>query len=60
MHYALLYTDPGTGSLIWQLLIAAVFGGLFYVRRIKEAVAARMNRKRDEHQTADEIESDEA
>ena len=26
----LLYTDPGTGTLIWQLILAALFGGLFY------------------------------
>ena len=26
------YTDPGTGTLIWQLLVAAVFGGMFYAR----------------------------
>jgi len=28
------YTDPGTGSMIWQLLMAAGFGLLFYARRI--------------------------
>lgn len=26
------YTDPGTGSMIWQLLMASGFGLLFYVR----------------------------
>jgi hypothetical protein len=28
------YIDPGYGSLIWQLLIASFFGGLFYARTI--------------------------
>lgn len=28
------YTDPGTGSLILQLLIAGFAGSLFYVRKI--------------------------
>ena len=40
----LFYTDPGTGSLIWQLLLASVIGGVFYVRhvarRVKERFAA--------------------
>lgn len=28
------YTDPGTGTLIWQMLLAASFGVMFYLRRI--------------------------
>jgi len=28
------YTDPGTGALIWQMLVAAAVGGLFYFRRL--------------------------
>lgn len=31
-YLMLLYTDPGTGTLILQLLIAAFFGALFYIR----------------------------
>jgi len=27
------YADPGSGMLIWQMLLAAIAGGLFYVRR---------------------------
>lgn len=30
----LAYTDPGTGTLIWQVVMAAIFGAMFYVRRI--------------------------
>jgi hypothetical protein len=30
--FALLYGDPGSGSLVWQLLLAAFFGVVFYVR----------------------------
>jgi len=30
---ALAYTDPGSGALIWQTLIAGFVGSLFYVRR---------------------------
>ena len=28
------YTDPGSGTLIWQMLLAASFGILFYLRRM--------------------------
>lgn len=28
------YTDPGSGTLIWQMLVAASVGLLFYLRRI--------------------------
>jgi hypothetical protein len=27
-----LYTDPGTGAMLWQLLAAAFIGGAFYFR----------------------------
>jgi hypothetical protein len=28
------YTDPGSGTLILQMLLAAAFGVMFYLRRI--------------------------
>ena len=28
------YTDPGSGTLILQMLVAAAFGVMFYLRRI--------------------------
>ena len=31
---AMAYTDPGSGALIWQALVAGFVGLLFYVRRI--------------------------
>ena len=36
------YTDPGTGTLLWQLLLASVSGGAFYCYK---AVAWLKNRK---------------
>jgi len=30
----LLYIDPGSGSYLIQVIIAAVLGGLFYFKRI--------------------------
>lgn len=28
------YGDPGSGALLWQMALAAMFGGMFYIRRI--------------------------
>ena len=27
------YTDPGSGALIWQMLVAGFVGSMFYARR---------------------------
>ena len=32
-RYASAYTDPGSGILIWQMLLAAFAGAAFYFRR---------------------------
>jgi hypothetical protein len=43
-HFFLLfyfYADPGYGTLIWQLLLAGVFGGMFYFRRLKDFLSRR-------------------
>jgi len=28
------YADPGSGILIWQMLLAGIAGALFYLRRL--------------------------
>jgi NADH:ubiquinone oxidoreductase subunit 2 (subunit N) len=28
------YADPGSGTLIWQVLVGAVIGVLYYARRV--------------------------
>ena len=28
------YIDPGSGALVWQALLSAAFGALFFARRI--------------------------
>ena len=33
-HEARAYTDPGSGMLIWQMLVAGFVGVLFYFRRL--------------------------
>ncbi|HEU0185775.1 MAG TPA: hypothetical protein VFS27_10710 [Blastocatellia bacterium] len=40
---AILYTDPGSGALVWQLLVASFFGILFYLRAFIRRIAAMMS-----------------
>ena len=35
------YVDPGTGSMLWQLAAAAIFGALFRLKRIAAWLRAR-------------------
>jgi nitrate/nitrite transporter NarK len=39
------YTDPGTGALIWQMLLAGIAGAAFYFRRITSWFKSRKDRK---------------
>jgi hypothetical protein len=39
------YTDPGTGALIWQMVVAGAVGALFYVRRLTSLVRLRRRKK---------------
>lgn len=45
-----LYIDPGTGSMAWQLLAAAGFGLLFYVRSFRRWVVGFFARSRTKNQ----------
>jgi hypothetical protein len=38
------YTDPGSGMLMWQVLVAGAVGFLFYVRRILEWFRSKLRR----------------
>jgi hypothetical protein len=45
----LLYVDPGSGLLVWQLVFSAFVGALFYIKKFRTAlgkVARRLIRKR--------------
>jgi len=48
---AFIYTDPGSGALLWQLLLASFFGAAFYARfltrSIRERVLSLKRAKRD-------------
>jgi hypothetical protein len=43
---AYAYTDPGSGALIWQILVGASFGVMFYLRRIVDWVRAVKSNRR--------------
>jgi hypothetical protein len=42
-HEARAYTDPGTGALIWQALVAGFVGLAYYFRRF----ASKLKRRKD-------------
>jgi hypothetical protein len=35
-HTLFAYIDPGSGLLIWQVIVAACIGGLFYLKKIRK------------------------
>jgi hypothetical protein len=41
------YTDPGSGALIWQMLMASLVGLAFYFRRVRSWLRALTGKKRD-------------
>ena len=40
----LLYVDPGSGLLVWQMIVAAMVGTLFYVKKFRTFMG-RLGRK---------------
>jgi hypothetical protein len=42
------YIDPGTGSMLWQVLFAAGVGTLFYVRKVFVWVGSFRKRKKSD------------
>lgn len=41
---AYAYIDPGTGSLIWQLILSSFLGALFVFRKTVSKVAAKFKK----------------
>jgi len=37
----MLYADPGSGVLIWQLLLALFFGAAFYFTKLRQWAASK-------------------
>jgi len=46
LAFIFLYLDPGTGSMIVQMIIAAVTAAIFFVRGIREKIVEIFNRFR--------------
>lgn len=40
-NFLFFYTDPGSGQLVLQLLMATLLGGLFYFRKLKNLIFKR-------------------
>lgn len=46
--FFLLYTDPGSGALLLQLLAASLLGGLFYIRKVRDKILSVVFRKKSD------------
>jgi hypothetical protein len=46
MQQLFLYIDPGSGSYLVQIMVAAALGVTFFFRNIKNAIIAFFTRKR--------------
>ena len=33
-----MYVDPGSGLLVWQMIVAAMVGTLFYLKKVRSFV----------------------
>jgi hypothetical protein len=53
----LLYTDPGAGSSVWQLLLASFIGGAFYVRLFARRFKQRVGGWKKAESNSDLVES---
>jgi hypothetical protein len=49
---AYAYVDPGHGALVWQALLAAFFGSLFYLRRLRTWLDALRKKKKGAKETS--------
>lgn len=45
VNTAYAYTDPGSGALIWQLLLAGFVGFLFYFKQTFAWVKSKISKK---------------
>jgi hypothetical protein len=44
---AYAYTDPGSGALIWQVLVAGFVGALFYFRKLASWIKTKKRDKKN-------------
>ena len=43
------YIDPGSGSMFFQVLMAAIIGGLFQIRKLAEFIRSVVEKKEERH-----------
>ena len=43
----MLYADPGSGVLIWQLLLALFFGATFYFTKLRHWAISKLSPQRN-------------
>ena len=48
MHTLFLYIDPGSGSYLIQVIIAAILGGAFWVKRFWRKIRSFFTRGKKE------------
>lgn len=48
LAHMLLYIDPGSGSILFQLLVAGVLGFLFYLKKLRRAFYRLLGKKTEE------------
>ncbi len=51
----LLYVDPGSGSYLVQMIIAAIVGALFYFKTIWWRIKSFFTRHKPEEQEKDQL-----
>ena len=57
--FAMAYVDPGTGSFLFQLVIAGLLGSLFYIKTIVKGLTAKIKNLFGGQKSEIEIKSDE-
>jgi hypothetical protein len=57
MHYFLLYIDPGSGSYLIQVIIAAILGAVFYFKNLWFKFRSLFSRNKKEDQPKNENEN---
>jgi len=50
----MLYADPGSGVLIWQLLLALFFGATFYFTKLRHWAISRLWPQRNSNNSENE------
>jgi len=49
----MLYADPGSGVLIWQLLLALFFGATFYFTKLRHWAISKLRPQQNSQGSAD-------